>query len=64
MEEILERENLKAAHDKVVENKGCPGIDGMQTKELYKALVAKGFNECFDYFVKNLDKINKRSEKP
>lgn len=29
----------------------------------YKALIANGFNECFDYFVKNLDKINKRSDK-
>lgn len=30
----------------------------------YKALVVSGFSECFDYFLKNLDKINKHSEKP
>jgi hypothetical protein len=34
MEEVVERENLKAALRRVRQNKGSPGIDGMTTAEL------------------------------
>ena len=34
MEELVERENLKAALRRVCQNKGSPGIDGMTTEEL------------------------------
>ena len=34
MEELVERENLKAALKRVRQNKGSPGIDGMTTEEL------------------------------
>ena len=34
MEEVVERENLKAALRRVRQNKGGPGIDGMKTEEL------------------------------
>ena len=34
MEEILERNNLKAAHEAVKKNKGCPGVDGMTVYQL------------------------------
>jgi group II intron reverse transcriptase/maturase len=34
MEEVVERENLKAALRRVRQNKGSPGIDGMTTEEL------------------------------
>ena len=34
MEELVERENLKAALRRVRQNKGSPGIDGMTTEEL------------------------------
>ena len=34
IEEVLRRENLKAAHDRVVRNGGAPGIDGMTVEEL------------------------------
>ena len=41
MEEILDRGNLRAAHETVVKNKGCPGIDGVSTEQLYDRLVAQ-----------------------
>jgi RNA-directed DNA polymerase len=34
MEEVVERDNLKAALRRVRQNKGSPGIDGMTTEEL------------------------------
>ena len=34
MEEVCERENLKAALQRVKDNKGSPGIDGMTVDEL------------------------------
>ena len=34
MEEVVERENLKAALRRVRQNKGSPGTDGMKTEEL------------------------------
>jgi RNA-directed DNA polymerase len=34
MEEILERENLKAALQAVLKNKGAPGVDGMTVEAL------------------------------
>ena len=34
MEEVVRRENLKAAHRRVVRNGGAPGIDGMTVEEL------------------------------
>ena len=34
MEKVVERENLKKALKRVEQNKGAPGIDGMQTNEL------------------------------
>ena len=34
MEEVLRRENMKAAHRRVVRNGGAPGIDGMTVEEL------------------------------
>ena len=34
MEEVLCRENLLAAHDRVVRNGGAPGVDGMTVDEL------------------------------
>ena len=34
MEEVVERENLKAALKRVRQNKGSPGPDGMTTEEL------------------------------
>ncbi len=34
MEEIVKKENLIAALNKVDENGGAPGIDGMRVKEL------------------------------
>jgi len=34
MEEVLRRENMKAAHKRVVRNGGAPGIDGMTVEEL------------------------------
>ena len=34
MEEVVERENLKAALRRVRANKGAPGIDGMKVEEL------------------------------
>ncbi len=34
MEEVVQRDNLKAALARVRQNKGSPGIDGMSTEEL------------------------------
>jgi len=34
MEEVVERDNLKAALWRVRQNQGSPGIDGMRTEEL------------------------------
>ena len=34
MEEVCERENLKAALRRVKDNKGSPGVDGMTVNEL------------------------------
>ncbi|MDI6773468.1 MAG: group II intron reverse transcriptase/maturase, partial [bacterium] len=34
IEEVLRRENVKAAYDRVVRNAGAPGIDGMTVEEL------------------------------
>ena len=34
MEEVLRRENLMAAHQRVVRNGGAPGVDGMTVEEL------------------------------
>lgn len=34
IEEVLRRENIKAAHDRVVQNGGAPGIDGMTVEDL------------------------------
>jgi RNA-directed DNA polymerase len=34
MEEVLRRENMQAAHKRVVRNGGAPGIDGMTVEEL------------------------------
>ena len=33
-EEVLSRENLKKALERVQANKGCPGVDGMSVDEL------------------------------
>jgi RNA-directed DNA polymerase len=35
MEEVLRRENLIAAHARVVKNGGAPGVDGMNIEELW-----------------------------
>ena len=35
MEEVLRRENLMAAHARVVKNGGAPGVDGMNIEELW-----------------------------
>jgi RNA-directed DNA polymerase len=35
MEEVLGRENLMAAHARVVKNGGAPGVDGMNIEELW-----------------------------
>ena len=40
MEEILSRNNLKAAHEAVLNNKGCPGIDGMPVEKLREHVYA------------------------
>ena len=34
MEEVARRENMKAAHKRVVRNAGAPGVDGMTVEEL------------------------------
>lgn len=34
MEEVLRRENLLAAHERVLKNGGAPGVDGMTVEEL------------------------------
>ncbi len=34
MEEVVRRENMKAAHKRVVRNAGAPGVDGMTVEEL------------------------------
>ena len=34
MEEVLRRENLKKALERVQDNKGSPGVDGMSVDEL------------------------------
>src|SRR5439155_16691805 len=39
MEEVVERENCKAALKQVKANKGAPGIDGMTVEELPEYLV-------------------------
>ncbi|MEZ4599250.1 MAG: group II intron reverse transcriptase/maturase [Syntrophotaleaceae bacterium] len=39
MEEVVSRGNMMAAYDRVVGNKGAPGIDGMQVGELKGYLV-------------------------
>ena len=41
MEEVLRSENMKAAYQRVKENKGCPGIDGMTVDDLGPALVTQ-----------------------
>jgi len=38
MEEILRRENMQAAYQRVVSNKGAPGVDGMTVEDLGPAL--------------------------
>ncbi len=40
MEEILSRDNLKAAYEAVLANKGCPGIDGMTVYQLKEHVYA------------------------
>ena len=35
MEEVLRRENVLAAHARVVKNGGAPGVDGMNIEELW-----------------------------
>src|SRR5579859_3826843 len=40
LEEILSRENLRMAHEVVLANEGCPGIDGMTVHELKDHLYA------------------------
>lgn len=34
MEEVLRRENVSRAYDRVVRNRGAPGVDGMSVAEL------------------------------
>ena len=34
MEEVVRRENIVAAHERVVQNGGAPGVDGMTVDEL------------------------------
>ncbi|GAB3019413.1 hypothetical protein GCM10027284_43370 [Cyclobacterium sediminis] len=34
IEEIVSRDNMKAAYDRVVGNRGCAGVDGMEVLEL------------------------------
>ena len=34
MEEVLRRENLVAAHARVLGNRGAPGVDGMTVHDL------------------------------
>lgn len=40
MEAVLERENMKAAYNRVIRNKGAPGVDQMTTEDL-KAYLKK-----------------------
>jgi RNA-directed DNA polymerase len=35
MEEVLRRDNMLAAHARVVKNRGAPGVDGMNIEELW-----------------------------
>ena len=41
MEEVLRRENLLRAHQRVKSNGGAPGIDGMSAEELGPHLVRR-----------------------
>jgi group II intron reverse transcriptase/maturase len=41
MEEVLRRENLLEAYRRVMENEGAPGVDGITTHELARALQAR-----------------------
>jgi hypothetical protein len=34
MEDVVSRSNMMAAYDRVVRNKGAPGVDGMQVADL------------------------------
>ena len=42
MEQILSKENLKAAYLQVVRNKGAAGVDGMTVEELGEYLLENG----------------------
>ena len=44
MEQILSKENLKAAYLQVVRNKGAAGVDGMTVEELGEYLLENGEN--------------------
>ncbi|MCI5688610.1 MAG: group II intron reverse transcriptase/maturase, partial [Emergencia sp.] len=44
MEQILSKENLKAAYLQVVRNKGVAGVDGMTVEELGEYLLENGEN--------------------
>ena len=39
LEEILDKENLQQAYERVCANKGASGVDGMTVDELYGYLV-------------------------
>jgi RNA-directed DNA polymerase len=40
LERIVSKDNMKAAYDRVVRNKGCAGVDGMEVSELKPYLKA------------------------
>ena len=40
LEQIVSKDNMKAAYDRVVVNKGCAGVDGMEVSELKPYLKA------------------------
>lgn len=40
IEEIVSNDNMKAAYDRVVKNKGCAGVDGIDVSELKPYLKA------------------------
>ena len=48
MEEVVERENMRAAYQQVSRNGGAPGIDGMSVEELgrYLAVEWQGIKEA------------------
>ena len=41
MEEVVERENMRAAYQQVRRNGGAPGIDGMSVEELGRYLAVE-----------------------